>query len=48
MAVASPKESRVVVQPDFSIVIIGLNPAPAAQLAPSASAKTISGPGATF
>ena len=27
-------ESRVVVQPDFSIVIIGLNPAPAAELAP--------------
>ena len=34
MAAAIPKESRVVVQPDFSIVIIGLNPAPAAQLAP--------------
>ena len=27
-------ESRVVVQPDFSIVIIGLNPAPAAELSP--------------
>jgi hypothetical protein len=27
-------ETRVVVQPDFSVVIIGLNPAPAAALAP--------------
>jgi hypothetical protein len=27
-------ESRVVVQPDFSIIIVGLNPAPAAELAP--------------
>lgn len=31
---ASAGESRVVVQPDFSIIIIGLNPAPAADLAP--------------
>ena len=27
-------ESRVVVQPDFSVIVIGLNPAPAAALAP--------------
>ncbi len=27
-------ESRVVIQPDFSVIIIGLNPAPAAALAP--------------
>jgi hypothetical protein len=34
MAGVSAGETRVVVQPDFSIVIIGLNPAPAAELAP--------------
>jgi hypothetical protein len=27
-------DSRVIVQPDFSVVVIGLNPAPAAELAP--------------
>ena len=47
MAVAMPKDSRVVVQPDFSIVIIGLNPAPAAQLAPFCErTKRSSGSGA--
>lgn len=34
MAGVTAGESRVVVQPDFSLVIIGLNPAPAAELAP--------------
>jgi hypothetical protein len=34
MAGSPAGETRVVVQPDFSIVIIGLNPAPAAELAP--------------
>jgi hypothetical protein len=28
------QETRVVVQPDFSVILIGLNPAPAAELAP--------------
>jgi hypothetical protein len=47
MAVAMPKDTRVVVQPDFSIVIIGLNPAPAAQLAPFCErTKRSSGSGA--
>ncbi len=47
MAAAIPKESRVVVQPDFSVVIIGLNPAPAAQLAPFCErTKRSSGSGA--
>jgi hypothetical protein len=31
---AAAGESRVVVQPDFSVIVIGLNPAPAAELAP--------------
>jgi hypothetical protein len=30
----SADEARVLVQPDFSIVIVGLNPAPAGELAP--------------
>ena len=47
MAASSHTESRVVVQPDFSIVIIGLNPAPAAQLAPFCErTKRSSGSGA--
>ena len=33
-APAAAEQSRVVVQPDFSVVIIGLNPAPGADLAP--------------
>jgi hypothetical protein len=36
-------ESRVVVQPDFSVVIIGLNPAPAAALAPFSERSTKGG-----
>ena len=28
------KVPRVVVQPDFSVILIGLNPAPVAELAP--------------
>jgi hypothetical protein len=31
---AEPQASRVVVQPDFSIIVIGPNPAPVAELAP--------------
>jgi hypothetical protein len=47
MAGMAAGESRVVVQPDFSIVIIGLNPTPAAQLAPFCErAKRGSGQGA--
>ena len=37
LARVSSDESRVVVQPDFSIIVIGLNPAPAAELRRSAS-----------
>jgi hypothetical protein len=33
-AAPGPEGSRVVVQPDFSVVLIGLDPAPAAELAP--------------
>lgn len=36
-------ESRVVVQPDFSIIIIGLDPAPAAELAPFCERATRGG-----
>jgi Helicase conserved C-terminal domain len=34
MAPAATSEARVVVQPDFSVIVIGLNPTPAAELAP--------------
>ena len=34
LAPGSTGEARVVVQPDFSVIVIGLNPAPAAELAP--------------
>ena len=44
---ASEVAARVVVQPDFSVVIIGLNPAPAAELAPFCERTTRGGtPGA--
>lgn len=34
LAGGAPDQTRVVVQPDFSVVIIGLNPTPAAELTP--------------
>ena len=34
LAPAAEVAARVVVQPDFSVIVIGLNPAPAAELAP--------------
>jgi len=34
LAGGKPEETKVVVQPDFSVIVIGLNPAPAAELAP--------------
>jgi hypothetical protein len=34
LAPAATAAARVVVQPDFSVIVIGLNPAPAAELAP--------------
>ena len=41
--------ARVVVQPDFSVIVIGLNPAPAAELAPFCERATRGGtPGATI
>ena len=36
-APSSETAAKVVVQPDFSVVVIGLNPAPVAELVPSAS-----------
>ena len=47
MAPTSEAAARVVVQPDFSMVVIGLNPAPAAELAPFCERTTRGGtPGA--
>ena len=37
---AGPAESKVVVQPDFSVIVIGTNPAPAAALAPFCERST--------
>jgi hypothetical protein len=42
-ATAAPESSRVVVQPDFSVMVIGLNPAPAAELAPFCERTTRGG-----
>jgi soluble cytochrome b562 len=43
----SKLEAKVVVQPDFSVIVIGLNPAPAAELAPFCERTTRGGsPGA--
>ena len=43
----SKLEAKVVVQPDFSVIVIGLNPAPAADLAPFCERTTRGGsPGA--
>ena len=47
LAPTSEVAARVVVQPDFSVIVIGLNPAPAAELAPFCERTTRGGsPGA--
>ncbi|QEH38428.1 hypothetical protein OJF2_70290 [Aquisphaera giovannonii] len=43
---SSAPETRVVIQPDFSVVIIGLNPAPAAELIPFCERQKGGGQGA--
>ncbi len=43
LAGVSASETRVIVQPDFSIVVIGLNPAPVAELAPFCERPTRGG-----
>jgi len=43
MAPTSEVAARVVVQPDFSVIVIGLNPAPAAELAPFCERTTRGG-----
>lgn len=42
---AAPSDSKVVIQPDFSVVVIGLSPAPVAELSPFA--ERVSGSGAS-
>ena len=46
LAGQAPRRLRVVVQPDFSIIIIGLNPAPAAELLPFCEREKRGGHGA--
>jgi hypothetical protein len=43
LASAEDTTAKVVIQPDFSVIIIGLNPAPAAELAPFCIRATQSG-----
>ena len=43
LAPAATAAARVVVQPDFSVIVIGLNPAPAAELAPFCERTTQGG-----
>jgi len=40
---AAPAESQVIVQPDFSVIVVGPNPAPAAELAPFCERTTRGG-----
>ena len=42
-AAAAASAAKVVVQPDFSVIVIGLNPAPAAELAPFCERKSQGG-----
>ena len=42
-AAAAPAESQVIVQPDFSVIVVGPNPAPAAELAPFCERTTRGG-----
>ena len=40
---SAPAESQVIVQPDFSVIVVGPNPAPAAELAPFCERTTRGG-----